>query len=83
MSDYKDDPIITPCWMIHLSPRLARRITPPADVVSERLADGSLFLAATDEDFSPDNPAHVAAAHRLFAVLDTLQEKKPPEQWRR
>ena len=71
-----------PCWMIHLSPPLAQRITPPPDVISERFSDGSLFLSATDETFDPDNLRHVEAAHRLFAVLDTLQEKLPPEQWR-
>ena len=73
----------TPCWMIHLSAPLAQRITPPSDVISERLADGSLFLSVTDESFDPDNPRHVESAHRLFGVLDTIQEKKPPEQWRR
>lgn len=82
-SRYKEGPIIAPCWMIHLSPTLAQRIAPPPDVISERFEDGSLFLAVTDETFDPDNPRHVAAAHRLFAVLDTLQEKLPPEQWRR
>lgn len=82
MSRYKQGPIITPCWMIHLSSPLAQRITPPSDVVSERLDDGSLFLSVTDEPFSPDNPAHVDGARRLFAILDTLQEKKPREQWR-
>ena len=62
--------------------QIARRITPPADVVSERFDDGSLFLSATDQTFNPDNLAHVEGAHRLFAVLDTLQEKKPREEWR-
>ena len=82
MSRYKEGPVITRCWMIHLSPPLARRVDPPQDVISERYADGSLFLAVTDETFDPDNAEHVAAAHRLFTVLDTLQEKLPPEQWR-
>ena len=73
---------MTPCWMIHLSPQMAQRITPPTDVVSERFDDGSLFLAVTDAQFHPANLAHVEGAHRLFAVLDTLQEKKPREEWR-
>lgn len=82
MSHYARDPVITPCWMIHLSPPLARRITLPSDVVSERFADGSLFLSVTDQRFDPDDSSHVAAAHRLFAVVDTLQEKLPPEKRR-
>ena len=83
MSRYKESPIITPCWMIHLSPPLAQLVTPPPDGISERFDDGSLFLAVTDATFDPDNAEHVAAAHRLFAVIDPLQEKLPPEQWRR
>ena len=69
--------------MVHLSPPLAARITPSRDVTCERFADGSLFMAVTEQTFDLDNAEHVAAAHRLFAVLDTLQEKLPPEQWRR
>lgn len=80
---YKQGPIMLPCWMIHLPPPLAQRVTPPSDLVSERYADGSLFLAATDETFDPENDVHVAAAHRLFAFIDPLQEKLPREQWRR
>ena len=84
MSDYKQGPVLTPCWMIHLSPPLAQRITPPpTDVISERFADGSLFLSVTDQTFDPDDPKHLDAAHRLFAILDTLKEKKQPHQWRR
>lgn len=82
-SDYVGRPIIMPCWMVYLSPPLARRITPPPDVVSERFADGSLFMAVTDQRFDPDDARHVAAAHRMFAVIDALQEKKRPDRRRR
>ena len=60
--------------MINLSPPLARLVTPPPDVISERGADGSLFMAATDERFSSDNPEHIAAAHRIHAVVDPLHD---------
>ena len=79
---YKQGPVMMPCWMIHLPQPLARRVTPLPGLVSERYDDGSLFLAATDETFDPDNAEHIAAADRLFALIDPLQEKLPREQWR-
>ncbi|MEJ0093588.1 MAG: Imm52 family immunity protein [Methylocella sp.] len=55
-------------WMSYVSPRFAPLITPPPSAIVER-PRGALLMAATEETFSIDNPAHLAAARDILAAL--------------
>ncbi|MGO9675189.1 MAG: Imm52 family immunity protein [Methylocella sp.] len=56
-------------WMSYVSPRFAPLITPPPSAIVERTAQGGLLMAATDETFSLDNPAHLAVARDILKAL--------------
>ncbi len=55
-------------WMSYVSPRFAPLIAPPSAIV-ERTAQGGLLMAATEETFRVDNPAHLAAAGDILKAL--------------
>jgi hypothetical protein len=76
MSRYGRPPMLAG-WMIALSPPIARLVQPPAGIISERLADGTLFMAATDETFVTSNPKHRAGAQAIHAVVDPLNYRVP------
>jgi hypothetical protein len=62
-------------WMVYLDATCATHIVPPQDIAIERLADGAMLLtAATDAIFSGRNPNHTAAALRMQAALEPLNE---------
>jgi hypothetical protein len=62
-------------WMVYLDAARATHIVPPQDVAVERLADGAMLLtAATDAIFNGRNPNHLAAASRIQAALEPLNE---------
>lgn len=58
-----------PAWMTYLSPRFAPLIAPPPSAIVERTPQGALLMSATEETFSVDNPAHLAAANDILAAL--------------
>ncbi len=68
-------------WMHYVSPRFAPLITPPPSAIVERTARGALFMAATEETFRVDNPAHLAAAEDILAALAPFEALPwPPDQ---
>lgn len=60
---------IRPAWMTYLSPRFAPLIAPPPSAIFERTARGGLLISATEDTFSIDNPAHLAAGNDILAAL--------------
>jgi hypothetical protein len=66
-------PKIRSGWMTYLSAPYARRIIPPAEVKCEFVRGGGLLMSATEELFSADIAAHVAAADAVQAALRPLQ----------
>ncbi len=52
-------------WISYLAPRFALLITPPPTAIVEYQPDGSLVMAATEEAFNLENPAHIAAARDI------------------
>jgi len=56
-------------WMTYLSARLAKQITPPTDVLTERTPDGGLLMIAAEETFDVANPRHMAAARSIVKSL--------------
>jgi hypothetical protein len=63
-------------WMVYLSAPLARRITIPADVVVERVADGGPIMIAAEETFDVANPKHLAGAHSILNALAPLNAEE-------
>ena len=61
-----------PAWIQYLCPWLAKKITPPSTVLSERLPNGGLLMTATKETFDVDNPAHLKAAQDMAAAMASL-----------
>lgn len=61
-------------WMSYLSAPYAARIVPPKEAaIVETMPHGGLLMRATDEVFSMENPAHLAAADAIQAALEPLQ----------
>jgi hypothetical protein len=60
------------CWMIMVKPGIAKHLSVPSGVISERMRDGGLFLAATSDTFDSHNPVHMAAARTIETVIDPL-----------
>jgi len=56
-------------WMSYLSPRFAPLIAPPPSAIVERTAQGGLLMAATDETFRVETPAHLAVARDILNAL--------------
>lgn len=63
------------CWMTYLCADFARRITPPPGISVEQVAGGGVLLVATEETFTPGNPAHDAAADAIQNALLPLDER--------
>jgi hypothetical protein len=63
-------------WLVYLGGSLATRIAEPQDVTIERFENGPVLLtASSDAVFNPlRNPEHRAAALRIQAVLEPLNE---------
>jgi hypothetical protein len=59
-------------WMTYLPADLARKVSPPRDVVVERTNDGGLLLIAAEETFDVKNARHMAAARSILASLADL-----------
>ena len=55
-------------WITYLAAPFADKIAPPRSAICEHV-DGGLLMTATQETFSVDNPAHVAAARDIDAAL--------------
>jgi hypothetical protein len=71
LPDRKKRPIMAG-WMLLLRPELASQITPPPQVIQQTRADGSLFMAATEETFDVTNPAHVAASKAMQDAIEPI-----------
>jgi Immunity protein 52 len=61
-------------WITYLAPHYTSRIAPPTEVISERVPGGGLLLLASEEPFTVQNPAHVAAADAIQRVLAPVQQ---------
>jgi Immunity protein 52 len=73
-------PLFRSGWMTYLAPKYASRITPPPAAIVESVRGGGLLLLATTEQFSMDNPAHLAAADAIQAAFDPLQATGRPSR---
>jgi len=60
-------------WMTYLAARYAQKITSPKGIIADELPGGGLLMVATEEQFTVDNPAHVAAADAIQAALAPIQ----------
>jgi Immunity protein 52 len=60
-------------WITYLGPHYSSRISPPVSVIAERAPGGGLLLLASEEPFTVQNPAHVAAADAIQRVLASVQ----------
>jgi immunity protein 52 of polymorphic toxin system len=74
-------PIFRSGWMTYLPPHYASRIAPLPAAMVEPVPGGGLLLLATEERFSMDNPAHLAAADAIQKSLDPLQEMVAPDHY--
>jgi hypothetical protein len=70
-------PLFRSGWMTYLAAQYASRVTPPPSAIVERVAGGGMLLLATEERFSMDNAAHLAAADAIQAALAPIQEMVP------
>lgn len=66
-------------WMTYLSPKLAKNVTPPGDVLVERHGDGGLLMIAAEETFDTGNPKHMAAARSILSSLSDLNAEMEAE----
>lgn len=60
-------------WMVYLARPWADKVTPPRTVAAEHTPDGGWFMQATDEQFSLDNPTHVARADAIDAAMQPIR----------
>jgi hypothetical protein len=60
-------------WLTYLSPTLAKKVSPPPDIVAERLPNGALFMLVSEKQFDVANPEHIAR-------LDAIQKALAPVQ---
>jgi len=65
-------------WIQYLCPWLAKKITPPASALVERLPDGGLLMSAATETFDVSNPKHIAVARDIGAAMAPLNEMPWP-----
>lgn len=56
-------------WVTYLSPRFAPMVTPPASAIVEHTAQRGIVMAATNDRFDVNNPAHLAAAREIEAAI--------------
>jgi hypothetical protein len=69
-------PLFNLSWMVYLSAPLAQKITLPADVLVERLADGGLIMIAAEETFEVANPDHLARARSILSTVEPLNAEE-------
>jgi hypothetical protein len=69
-------PLFNLSWMVYLSAPLAQKITLPADVLVERLADGGLIMIAAEETFDVANSKHLARARSILNALEPLNAEE-------
>jgi hypothetical protein len=75
--DDRGYPLFRSGWMTYLAAPYASRVTPPPEAIVERVAGGGMLLLATEERFSMDNAAHLAAADAIQAALAPIQDMVP------
>lgn len=56
-------------WMAYLCAERAARISPPADILTERTPDGGLLMIATEERFDPTNRKHMSHSRVLAEIM--------------
>lgn len=56
-------------WMAYLCAERAARVSLPADILTERTADGGLLMIATEERFDPTNRQHMAHSRVLAEIM--------------
>ena len=66
-------------WLSYVGPRQAHLVTPPTAGLVERRPDGGVLMAATNELFAVNNPAHMAAAHAVEQAVAPLSGTPPWE----
>lgn len=66
------NPAFPIAWISYVSARRTHLVTPPPTAIIERRPDGGLLMAATDETFDVDNPAHMAVARDIEAAVAPL-----------
>ena len=66
-------------WLSYVGSRQACLITPPMAGLVERRPDGGLLMAATDELFDVNNPAHMTAARAIESAVAPLSLTPPWE----
>lgn len=67
-------------WMTYVAARFAPLVSPPRTALVEHRPDGGLFMAATRERFSTDNPDHMRVAQEIVASAPTFLDVMPNEQ---
>jgi hypothetical protein len=65
-------------WMVYVCPHLAKRITPPSEVVVDNRPNGGLFMAATEEVFDAENPRHIASARLIRDAMRPVTDLEQP-----
>jgi Immunity protein 52 len=56
-------------WLAYLSAQLASGFQLPAEIGTERTADGGLLMTATEERLDPTNPEHLRRARILAEIM--------------
>lgn len=56
-------------WIASLSMELGSHLSLPADIVTERTADGGLLMSATTDRLDPNRPEHARRARTLAEIL--------------
>lgn len=70
-------PRLRAAWMTFVAARYANLVSPPLSALAERRPDGSLFMAATTQRFSMNNPDHVRVANEIAASAPTFENIVP------
>jgi hypothetical protein len=59
-------------WIMYLSPRFARMVTPPRSAIIEYTPQGGIVMAATKKPFDASNQDHLAVAYDIRDALAPL-----------
>jgi hypothetical protein len=66
-------------WMTYLSPENAERVRPPAEILTQPVADGGVLLIACEETLDPNNSDHLRRSDLLLScLLETIGEPPVP-----
>jgi hypothetical protein len=66
-------------WFAYLSAPLAKDLTLPPEIQTERTADGSVLMIATEERLDPDIAEHVRRARVIAETMIACTGRKPRE----